>query len=418
MPRIPKPNWDKRRKKWWAALGPPGKNGKATEVYAPATIGENDTEAAWKWFTKTKADLAPVYVGPAELTVTDVAELYLQDAEERTSLGQLSPHEYKCRQSRLLRFVEKFQPRIASTLTTKEIERWLAASGWKPEYQRHVGRTVAQAFRFMAPGYLPVNPLIGLKLPTVPDAPERFAERPEAAVWLWWLRRHETGKRAFWRRSFTLLNRCLIQCGARPKELAVLEWRDIQFQAWKTPQGHWGARAMLEASRWKVGRKTGKSRLIYFSPPIARSLAALRKTPGAHPRYVFVHGAGRAGVGNAEPWLDGSAISKTSLRYRRKLIAWQESIRAKYPEGIPKDSDSLPAVERWASQIPIQDEGDNRLVGYRWRHTAASNLLMAGVDLPTIAKLLGTSPGMIEKRYGHLLEQHLAEAMSRPRRTK
>jgi integrase len=59
---------------------------------------------------------------------------------------------------------------------------------------------------------------------------------------------------------------------------------------------------------------------------------------------------------------------------------------------------------------PPPDEGENRLVNYRWRHTAISTLLMLGVDVATVAELTGTSPDMIYKFYGHLLDEHLRGA--------
>lgn len=61
-------------------------------------------------------------------------------------------------------------------------------------------------------------------------------------------------------------------------------------------------------------------------------------------------------------------------------------------------------------RVGVTDEGHNRVVNYLWRHTAASSLIMMGLDLPTIAKLLGTSVEMLNKHYGHLLDDHLARA--------
>ena len=44
-----------------------------------------------------------------------------------------------------------------------------------------------------------------------------------------------------------------------------------------------------------------------------------------------------------------------------------------------------------------------------------------GVDVPTVAELTGTSPEMIYRVYGHLLDSHLqaaAEKLAGPRRVR
>jgi integrase len=73
----------------------------------------------------------------------------------------------------------------------------------------------------------------------------------------------------------------------------------------------------------------------------------------------------------------------------------------------------VPAADRRLAAVAIRDEGDDRLTNYRWRHTAASTLLMMGVDTLTVAELLGTSPEMIFRHYGHILDDHLATAASK-----
>jgi len=52
---------------------------------------------------------------------------------------------------------------------------------------------------------------------------------------------------------------------------------------------------------------------------------------------------------------------------------------------------------------------------YAYRHTAASNMIMEGVDVLTVANLLGTSPQMVMKHYGHLLasDEELAKAQEK-----
>lgn len=50
----------------------------------------------------------------------------------------------------------------------------------------------------------------------------------------------------------------------------------------------------------------------------------------------------------------------------------------------------------------IQAGLSDSVVLYSLRHTAISEMMMAGIDVFTVAKLTGTSVAMIEKNYGHL----------------
>jgi len=60
----------------------------------------------------------------------------------------------------------------------------------------------------------------------------------------------------------------------------------------------------------------------------------------------------------------------------------------------------------------LKDKGPDRLINYRWRHTAASSLLVRGVPIAVVGKLLGTSAKMISEVYGHILDEPLAHAAS------
>jgi site-specific recombinase XerD len=58
----------------------------------------------------------------------------------------------------------------------------------------------------------------------------------------------------------------------------------------------------------------------------------------------------------------------------------------------------------------------SRLDGYTWhcnRHTFASRLVMAGVDLRTVQELCGWNTLGMVQRYAHLAPDHLAEAVER-----
>lgn len=57
-----------------------------------------------------------------------------------------------------------------------------------------------------------------------------------------------------------------------------------------------------------------------------------------------------------------------------------------------------------------------KIEGYSWhcnRHTFASRLVMAGVDLRTVAELLGHRTLQMVMRYSHLAPEHQASAVDR-----
>ena len=74
------------------------------------------------------------------------------------------------------------------------------------------------------------------------------------------------------------------------------------------------------------------------------------------------------------------------------------------------------AVERAQSALRAAGKDASRLAGYTWhgnRHSFASRLVMAGVDLLTIQKLGGWRTLSMVQRYGHLAPDHLRAAVER-----
>lgn len=167
-----------------------------------------------------------------------------------------------------------------------------------------------------------------------------------------------------------------------------MRWDQVRWAAKTTAAGHTFAKVVLEEH--KTAEATGKPRVIYLTPALTRALRRLSLEPDRHPVYVFTHERGTRGGGDTpaewgDPW-NSVALARKVREVRRAAIA---------------------------DGVPLEDEGANRLVNYRWRHTAISTLLMMGEDVATVAELTGTSPDMIRIHYGHLLDGHLAAAAER-----
>jgi integrase len=427
MPRQARPRWNAKRGQWFANIGEKDAQGRAREVFAPAAIGPKDEGAAWDWFKEERGRReTPVVAVASDVTAEAVCEHYLAWAEGQRDAGKLPGSEYANKARHLGIFADAFGPRPVAAIGPDDVtafgERLLTK--YAPVYARNVCATVRAALNWAAkkgaaPGggrLIEANPIRGFRSPTIPRSPARFAQRAEAAAFLgyWRTRTDRTTTRGRYERLTLLMERALIRTGARPKELCRLEWRDIQWNGWTTKTGHVGAKGVLPYDRWKAGKKTGKPRTIYFTPALTRALRRIWDRGAPHPVYVFVHGGGRGGKGACEPWPSGSVLSKTILRIRRELIAHLAAVRERVKAG-----ESVTAWEARRAAVSVQDDGANRLVNYRWRHTAISALLMFGVDVPAVAELTGTSPDMIYKHYGHLLDSHLAAAADKlagPRR--
>lgn len=422
-----KPRWHAAKGRWYAAIGEKDARGRAAEVYAPESIGRGDDAAAWAWLTERLKARENV-PAPGGLSAGQLAELYLAACDARVESGDLARRHAENKGHHLGWFLGDFGSRPARSLRPDEVEAWLSKGRgkWSGNYVASIGRTVSACFRWgVRAGHLDRNPVEGFAVPTVPDAPERYAERSEAAVWLAWVQQDARRRVAAVRResdraaaraavrNWHLLQRCLVHTGARPGELCCLRWDDVEWDARRAADGRPFAVAKIPPTRWKAGRKTGRWRLIYFSPELTAALRRRQAKPGRHPTHVF-YCLGPGDRGDPRPWRSGSELTQPGRRARRRLVEFRAEAEKRRDAGA-----GLRPMERWALAVEVEAEGPDRITNYLWRHTAASTLLMMGVDPTTVAKLLGTSAEMVLKVYGHLLDDHLVEAagrLSRPKR--
>jgi site-specific recombinase XerD len=74
------------------------------------------------------------------------------------------------------------------------------------------------------------------------------------------------------------------------------------------------------------------------------------------------------------------------------------------------------AVERARKALEAEERATGHLEAYTWhgnRHTFASRLVMAGVDLRTVQQLGGWQSLAMVQRYAHLAPDHLRAAVER-----
>ncbi len=368
MPRPPKPWWWKARQCWAVTLD-------GRRRVAPRDIGKRDHLAVAQWFAQLERleQLEPSSRGTrGPLTVAALCESYLAWDEARIAAGLRAEENHNITRIKLTRacavtvgaiqvgalLARRFGPGHLGAM----LQSW-QAEGLSPNYVRELGSAVKAVFAWAArpiddrPKLLEEDPIVGCRLPTAPHPEPRYAQRSEAAVWLRWLHNAEVSP------GYRILQRLLIHTGARPSE-----WTRAKVSDYDASSG------ILIRAAWKASRRTGKVRRVFVPTRLRRSL--LRRLDGlADDSWIFTTPRG-------QPWTR-SNLSTTTARYRRAAIA----------DGVDLD-----------------DVGPDRLTNYRWRHTAASSLLMSGVEIATVAELLGTSVHMISRTYGHLLSDHLSRA--------
>lgn len=371
MPRKSKPWFWKDRGRWATTVD-------GRRIVAPAeVVTEHD---AWTWHAGVMDELAPKPVSRATLTVGDVLEAYAgwdaKGVEDGTRTAQYASNSLACIQTIVNTRIGKTPAgaMVVSRLTVNHYDALLLAwrqAGYKPSYVASLASKLRTMLRWATRPALDRGPLIefspfsGLGGPTVPATRERYGDRATAARWLRWLWR--TG-----RRSDALLQRCLVHTGARPSELAWATWGDVRWDAMRDGAGN--PMAVISRADWKNSKKSGRVRRIFLP---ARLHRAMRR-----------RAEGRGAADLIFPRPDGGRFASYALAGRtgrlRKLAA--------------------------AQGVEIVERDGSAITNYLWRHTAASSLLMASVDVATVAELLGTSAAQIQRTYGHLLSEHLAKA--------
>jgi integrase len=166
-------------------------------------------------------------------------------------------------------------------------------------------------------------------------------------------------------RGFADLLRCYYHTGARTGELAVCEVGDVLFRTGQVILG-----------KHKRSR-TQRAPTIRHITLNEEALAIFRK-----------HCEGK------------QPTEKVFLNSDRR--PWSGSL-------LPKRFERIKEVARVMKLGEVREQ----LTIYDFRHLWISEMLMAGNDVATVARMAGTSIAMIERVYGHFRNEHLQEAQSR-----
>ncbi len=147
---------------------------------------------------------------------------------------------------------------------------------------------------------------------------------------------------------------------------------------------------------------------------------------------ISIHSGMRSGEQFGLQWAGVSLTRKTITLHRTKagktrhvrlnaiaLAAFQELQTSRHPHGsvfVNTEGQQLRSSRDWFEPA-VKLAGLNDYTWHCNRHTFASRLVMAGVDIRTVAQLMGHSTIQMTMRYAHLAPEHTQSAVDRLVRT-
>lgn len=188
--------------------------------------------------------------------------------------------------------------------------------------------------------------------------------------------------------------------------------------------------AFSRATQWKLIKENpfqGFQQIKYYKdPPKFLNTEDIQKVfgiIGSNKKYrlifaLYVYTGARRQEIHRLTWAD---IGKDSIvfrgkGYKTKTIPITESLRLilqDYPRGVGRLFDV--SLKQMSKQIKyyLRKAGVGHIRPHDLRHTFASQLAMAGVDLRTIQELLGHTSFNTTLIYAHLTQSHLREAIKK-----
>ncbi len=444
MPRVAGVWWHEGNGCWASEAGEANEKGRRQTVYfrdipkgPKGSPNHRKAKAALDKFLAARD--AKVEAKPDDLlTFGAIGMLYLDHLVKRVALEKSKENTLRSHAQALKRFSaakgfggRRMFDRPAHEITGTEVgailDRW-AEDGMAPNYAGRILSSVQAVLNWAATPsssrkpekLIALNPIAKLshEATQAPQSADRYAEEAEVRAFLAWgyaraeqyqrIQKTKAGRvmvksgpleKRFERLTIDLI-RVAYLTGTRPGELRIAEWTDYDPKSVRVAAlgQDWG-RIRLDPKRWKSGGKTGKPRDVYLPPEAVDVIEAIRQLDGHHPRFIWTHKRGPI------PRVRQATLARDDEALPSHGVMWSES-------ALPTKVCALRRLAI-AAGVPLEDEGDNRFVMYRLRHSRAAELLMGGVDVGTVARLLGTSVDMIEKTYGSYTSQHLAEAAAK-----
>jgi integrase len=163
------------------------------------------------------------------------------------------------------------------------------------------------------------------------------------------------------------------------------------------------------------------ARILTAAPPMFRPFLQALKDTGARPGEIIA-----ATAADFDPGLGAFVFRKESSRRQdrfshktaskgkdrvifltRETLAYVKQMVSRYPTGPlfrRKVGRGFHKVYVVGAFLKLQKKlGLRNLTAYSYRHTYATEMLKAGMDVDTLAELMGNSPLIIRQHYSHLL---------------
>lgn len=254
-------------------------------------------------------------------------------------------------------YADRFESRCGnlriSELAPKHVTDWIAANPtWGPSAQRHAIITVNRIANWaLGERRITENPFRGIRKP----AGKRREQLVPVDVHERMIRTAGSQKGSGRiDRQFRLVLVAMKHTGGRPQDIANVRVEHVQGDRWVIPEH-------------KTLRHTGRPRIVYLSPCLQTVTKILASDRKSGPLF-----RGRRG-----------RLTTNAIRCR---------------------------VTHLREELGIGD-----VVAYSYRHTYITDALARGVDIATVAELVGTSVSMIQRHYGHLEAKtsHLRQAAAK-----
>lgn len=303
-------------------------------------MGDTQKEAYDKW-RRLLAKQEQHRNGDA--TFAEILEAYLEWALNEVRNGDLSSRTLENYGFYLDRFSQIAGETLVSELAPKHVTDWLAENpSWGPSAQRKAIISLNRVLNWaLSEKRIGENPLSRMKKPSQPRR-DALVDVDAHQKMLMAIRSSRFAGKID--RQFQLVLIALRHCGGRPQDVSNVRVEHVRDKgsAWQIPEH-------------KNRRHTEQPKTVYCSPCLQTITKILSHTRSSGPLF-----RGRRGR------LTVNAITCRVKRLREQL---------KLPLGT---------------------------VAYSYRHSYITDALERGVDIATVAELVGTSVTMIQRHYGHL----------------